>query len=486
MKIKFRHITVLVISFFFVCDTYAQFNKMELNDKVDSLVNSYRGSTNTAVILGVIRKEENGTAHMLKYKFGHLTRDTNTSPPVNDSTLFQIGSITKTFTTAILSMLLQNGTVTLYDTVQNFLPDSVHAPVYISSNDTTVIRFIDLATHYSGLPDEPDISSGGMTSYQDMYNYLDTVSLPHAPGECYNYSDIGIALLGVSLQHILQDSIELLIPGLVCDTLGMSNSRIVDLSPGQLIRRAQGYQFNGDTARYQMVNWPAYHGAGGLYSTLDDMMKYLRFCMRLSDVGMENVLDSLLKERRVTTNETTCVPIPEDSIGLVWEMNPLFPQNPKNHVRKIDKDGGTNGFNSYITFTIHPVTNLKTGVVMVANWKNPHPLQNVAVDLLKYLNETESVGILNNTQDIDYRLGQNYPNPFNPKTVITYSILRAENVSLKVYDILGNEVATLVNKKQNAGNYNIEWNGESFSSGVYYYKIQAGEFVETRKMTLIK
>ena len=98
-----------------------------------------------------------------------------------------------------------------------------------------------------------------------------------------------------------------------------------------------------------------------------------------------------------------------------------------------------------------------------------------------------SVGIndYNNTAD-DYSLGQNYPNPFNPKTIIMYSISENNFVNLKVYDILGNEVSELVNKKQTAGNYQIEFNGESLSSGIYFYRLTSGEFVETKRMILLK
>ena len=80
----------------------------------------------------------------------------------------------------------------------------------------------------------------------------------------------------------------------------------------------------------------------------------------------------------------------------------------------------------------------------------------------------------------------NYPNPFNPKTIINYQLSMFNFISLKVYDILGNEVATLVNERQNAGTYSVEWDASNYPSGVYFYKLQAGEFVETKKMTLIK
>ena len=85
-----------------------------------------------------------------------------------------------------------------------------------------------------------------------------------------------------------------------------------------------------------------------------------------------------------------------------------------------------------------------------------------------------------------YRLEQNYPNPFNPTTNITYVLPKTENVSLKVYDVLGREVATLVNEVKPAGAYTVPFNASNLASGVYFYKLQAGSFVQTKKMMLIK
>jgi|WetSurMetagenome_2_1015567.scaffolds.fasta_scaffold04878_3 PKD repeat protein len=87
---------------------------------------------------------------------------------------------------------------------------------------------------------------------------------------------------------------------------------------------------------------------------------------------------------------------------------------------------------------------------------------------------------------IEYALGQNYPNPFNPSTIITYSIPQSSNVSLKIYDILGNEIATLVNEQKEAGSYKIQFDAAKLSSGVYFYSIQAGDFLESRRMLLMK
>ena len=85
-----------------------------------------------------------------------------------------------------------------------------------------------------------------------------------------------------------------------------------------------------------------------------------------------------------------------------------------------------------------------------------------------------------------FRLCPNYPNPFNPSTTIKYSLPKAENITLKIYDILGRKVKTLVNEEKPAGNYSIEFNGKDMPSGVYFYQIRAGVFTETRKMLLLK
>lgn len=86
----------------------------------------------------------------------------------------------------------------------------------------------------------------------------------------------------------------------------------------------------------------------------------------------------------------------------------------------------------------------------------------------------------------DYSLSQNYPNPFNPTTIINYSIPEQGKVALKVFDILGREIKTLVNKYQAAGSYEVEFNATELSSGIYFYRIIADGFVETKKMILMR
>jgi hypothetical protein len=112
------------------------------------------------------------------------------------------------------------------------------------------------------------------------------------------------------------------------------------------------------------------------------------------------------------------------------------------------------------------------GVIdLIADEDNPNP---VVLNLEDYLVPKT------------YDLAQNYPNPFNPSTTIEFSIPSDATVSLKIYDILGKEVAILANDYRSAGTYIVNWNASSFSSGVYFYKLNAGNFTQTKKMFLAK
>jgi hypothetical protein len=107
-----------------------------------------------------------------------------------------------------------------------------------------------------------------------------------------------------------------------------------------------------------------------------------------------------------------------------------------------------------------------------------------------YIKLIDSPTIIEGTEDenlpTEFTLDQNYPNPFNPVTTMQYSIPQRSNVILKVYDVLGNEVATLVNEEKPAGSYEVEFSAAGLSSGIYFYQLQAVNFVETKKMILLR
>ena len=90
------------------------------------------------------------------------------------------------------------------------------------------------------------------------------------------------------------------------------------------------------------------------------------------------------------------------------------------------------------------------------------------------------------TAPVQFELSQNYPNPFNPSTTINFSIPQSSIVTLKVFNTLGQEVKTLVNQNMESGVHSISFDASELNSGIYFYRLDAGQFSEVRKMTLIK
>ncbi len=103
-----------------------------------------------------------------------------------------------------------------------------------------------------------------------------------------------------------------------------------------------------------------------------------------------------------------------------------------------------------------------------------------------YTPEPLSVDHSNRIDQTDFYLSQNYPNPFNPTTNISYSISQRSFVTLKIYDVLGNEIATLVNEEKPLGEYEFKWIAPDLPSGIYFYQIRVGDFVDTKKLVLMK
>jgi Secretion system C-terminal sorting domain len=180
---------------------------------------------------------------------------------------------------------------------------------------------------------------------------------------------------------------------------------------------------------------------------------------------------------------------PADSTS--WELNVIFdayeysgfsPDSAANNIDprffygSVAKDMDQDGKNEYL------FVNYRT---MFSIWPN---------DKYLYILENDQVTSVENPKDIipnKFDLEQNYPNPFNPSTTIKYSIPDADSkhalsVQLSIYDLLGREIKTLVNEIQSAGNYEVAFEATDLTSGVYYYKLKVGEFLETKKMILLK
>ena len=140
------------------------------------------------------------------------------------------------------------------------------------------------------------------------------------------------------------------------------------------------------------------------------------------------------------------------------------------------KSGGTGGF---------PVGDLNWFPTQKASWVAQKVAEHAAIEAA--LQGRVDDGVKNSSaQPVEFALNQNYPNPFNPSTTITFSLPHSANASLKVFDMLGREVATLVNGYTTSGVHEVQFNAANVSSGVYFYKLTSGDFTQIKKMILVK
>lgn len=150
------------------------------------------------------------------------------------------------------------------------------------------------------------------------------------------------------------------------------------------------------------------------------------------------------------------------------------------------------------SWNLNQVINKTVSTTLNANWvpqncnviifvyKDSVPFYSSEIQQVLVQSVTNPIGIQNNEMPESFSLSQNYPNPFNPVTNISFSLMYQALVSLVVYDAMGREVAVLLNSELKAGKYNAVFNGDKLSSGIYFYKLMAGNFSDTKKMVLIK
>jgi hypothetical protein len=162
------------------------------------------------------------------------------------------------------------------------------------------------------------------------------------------------------------------------------------------------------------------------------------------------------------------------NFGFDIERASLVIQNNQTNWEKISfisGHGNSNSPNNYSFIDNKPLSG-----------KSQYRLKQIDKDGdFKYSKTVEVVSVI-----LKYDLAQNYPNPYNPTTLITYSIPTSSNVILKVYNVLGKLITTLVNENQGAGIYKVNFDAGSLSNGVYFYKIQAGNYTAVKKMLLLK
>ncbi|MDE2480753.1 MAG: serine hydrolase [bacterium] len=277
----------------------------------------------------------------------YLAGSAGNARPLDEHTLFEIGSVTKTFTATVLAELVQRGRVHLDDPVQRYLPTSVHVP----SRDGKQITLLNLAEQRSGLPRMPSNfakhadSSDPYASYSvtQLYHFLSGYTLPRDPGASFEYSNLGIGLLGLALARVERRDYATMVRDEVWKPLGMSETRIA-LAPADRARFAIGH----DDANLPVHSWEftdALAGAGAIRSDLHDMLRYLGAAMGHGPLG-----------GAMRFAERPRAPLASNlRIGLVWWTDDKH--------RLIEHEGDTAGYHSIVMMT----ADRSRGVVAMSN-----------------------------------------------------------------------------------------------------------------------
>ncbi len=354
-----------ILAFLFSSNAFSQDLEAKLLEIVKPLID---GKKNMSIAIGLydVNSETPRT-----FFFGKVSKEDSSKP--NEYTVYEIGSITKTFTTTMLVMLERDGKMKINDPVQNYLPEGVTIHNFSS---TAPCKILHLATQTSGLPrlpanlmlSEKTDPKNPYKNYteQDMFYFVNNYIPEYEPGQKYLYSNFGMGLLGDLMTRASGKSYEELLHYYLVDSLGMTMTS-TKLTPEIQKNLAKGYNEKGEPT----LNWDfdAMAGCGAIRSNMNDMIKYLAFQMGKTDkLDFKDGL-TLMQRRRFETD------IPKTAIGMGWHISESMWDRTT-----IWHNGGTGGYRSFLGFI--PETN--TGVVVLSNQAND--VDGVAVEILKYLN----------------------------------------------------------------------------------------------------
>jgi CubicO group peptidase (beta-lactamase class C family) len=269
--------------------------------------------------------------------------------PADGNTVFEIGSVTKVFTGLLLSQMVSRGEARFDQPVGELLPDSVTVP----SRNGRQITLLDLATQSSGLPRMPtNFAPADMANpYADydarrLYQFLSGHTLPRDVGQSYEYSNLGVGLLGLALSRRAGQSYEQALTSRVLEPLGLRDTRIT-LSPDLTRRLTPGHSAAGEV----VPNWTldALAGAGALRSTVNDMLAFLAGNLDTTRSPLARILADAQRARYAAS--------PGLKLALAWHV--VAPRGDT----LVWHNGGTAGYHSFIGF----MPGRKTAVVVLSN-----------------------------------------------------------------------------------------------------------------------
>jgi CubicO group peptidase (beta-lactamase class C family) len=451
---------------------------------IDSLITSYMNANSIPGLATMIIKD-----YQIVWDKNYGYRNLALQLPVEDSTLFLTASVSKLIVASAIMQFWEADSFDLDDNINDYLDDfQVHIPG--NFNDTVTFRMI--MTHTASIADNWNVLNPlticgdspipldtflinyftpGGTYYNTAFNFINA-----APGTVYNYSNVGVSVLaylvekfsGMSFDQYCRENI--FIPLDMNKTSwfldGMNIDEIAIPYLGSTAICHQGWVIYPSaflrTNKIELSNFLFAYITNGIYDN-----------HRLLDSATINYM--LSDQLGYITNSRVQ--------GLIWHKHNAFSGKLWGHF------GWWEGVETYAG--LNP--NERYGIIWFQNSGDPNSnfmsaqvLPQFADYAYSITTDVEGQEFTENNLPDNFILEQNYPNPFNPSTTIRYSIPTSEFVTLKVYDVLGNEVASLVDEYKPAGSYEVEFSADGLTSGIYFYKLTSGNFSQTKKMLLMK
>jgi D-alanyl-D-alanine-carboxypeptidase/D-alanyl-D-alanine-endopeptidase len=325
-------------------------------DSIQSEVRQYvDAGANMGIVMGVVTPC--GT-EVFAYGTSTLEGD---GRPLDEDTVFEIGSTGKSFTGILLADMIQHNELALTDPIELYLPPDVTVPTYEGRS----ITLLDLATHTSGLENIPEnlnpadeLRPYADYTFDQMYEELATTQLTHPIGSEYQYSNFGMGILGHILELRTGMTYEDLVISRITDELGMPDTRAT-LTPDMEARLALGYR---GTDVFPLWDNPTLAGAGELRSTVRDLLTYLAANLGVQESSLYNAMQ--LTHQRFHRVDNVF------SVGLGWHIR------TRSYGEVVEDQGATGGYWCYVAMR----EKQQVGVVVLTN--TYHNVDQIGLDLL--------------------------------------------------------------------------------------------------------
>lgn len=508
-----------ITSTIFLCLLF-NLTAQNLTQKLEEIKSKYNA---VGMSIAVVKNDS------ILFNEGFGKRDVNRNLNIDDSTFYRIASVSKMVTATALMILHDEGLFKLDDDVSEHLGFTLRNPNY--PND--VITVEDILNHTSSLRDGSAYDNFLSATYNN-YNPPNIIELLTPGGEYYNsslfsstkrpaadyfnYANINYGVVGTLVEKLSGQRFDQFCKDRIFVPLNMSVSfNVTDLpniNNSAVLYRRQGSNWIPQAENYLGVKPPPrnlnnyeignngliFAPQGGLRCSSYDLSKFMIMHMNngiykgtsiISDSAAQlmhkpswifngsngNNYYGIFNAYGIGNNRTSDLLPGEELFGHPGEayglISDLYFSKEKDYGIIFITNGGEWGYGDY------------------SGWYNiEEEIFNACLDELENL----TVGGINNIENnFNFVLEQNYPNPFNPCTSIEYSVPKVGtnhelslHVTLRVYDILGNEVAELVNEIKDAGEYKINFDASALSSGIYFYQLQAGSIIQTKKLILLK